>query len=91
MIKVDIMRRLDPEMAAALNQTRRLDMDLIAKRGGPIAPGDLAGQRAAYDHERAFWNEIKPALPAVEAVEIPPAPIWRSRAACSSTPPSARR
>ena len=71
MIKVDTVPRLDPEMAAALNQTRRLDMDLIAKRGGPIAPGDLAGQRAAYDHERAFWNEIKPALAAVEAVEIP--------------------
>jgi len=71
MIKVDIMRRLDPEMAAALNQSRRLDMDLVAARGGPIAPDDLAGQRAAYDHERAFWNEIKPALAAVEAVGIP--------------------
>src|SRR6516162_10854143 len=71
MIKVDIMRRLDPEMAAALNLSRRLDMDLVAARGGPIAPDDLAGQRAAYDHERAFWNEIKPALAAVEAVGIP--------------------
>ena len=71
MIKVDITSRLDPEMAAALNQTRRLYMDLTAARGGPLAPGDLAGQRAAYDHERAFWNEIKPALPAVEAVKIP--------------------
>ena len=71
MIKVDIVPRLDPEMAAALNQSRRLDMDLAAKRGGPIAPGDIAGQRAAYDHERAFWNEIKPALAAVDPVEIP--------------------
>ncbi|HEX4570262.1 MAG TPA: alpha/beta hydrolase fold domain-containing protein [Dongiaceae bacterium] len=71
MIKVDIVPRLDPEMAAALNQSRRLDTDLIAKRGGPIAPDDIAGQRAAYDHERAFWNEIKPAMAAVEPVEIP--------------------
>lgn len=71
MIKVDIVSRLDPEMAAALNQTRRLQADLMKQRGGPIAPGDLAGQRAAYDHERAFWNEIKPALPSVEAVQVP--------------------
>lgn len=71
MIKVDITSRLDPEMAAALNQTRRLYMELVAARGGPVAPGDLGGQRAAYDHERAFWNEIKPALPAVEAMGIP--------------------
>jgi acetyl esterase len=70
MIKVDITRRLDPEMAAALNRSDRLYKDLIAQRGGPIAPDDLAGQRAAYDHERAYWNEIKPPLAAVEAVEI---------------------
>jgi acetyl esterase len=71
MIKVDVTRRLDPEMAAALDQSRRLHLELMARQGGAPAPNDLAGQRAAYNHERAYWNEIKPALAAVEAVEVP--------------------
>jgi acetyl esterase len=71
MIKVDVTRRLDPEMAAALDQSRRLHRELVLRQGGAPAANDLAVLRAAYNHERAYWNEIKPALAAVEAVEIP--------------------
>jgi acetyl esterase len=70
MIKSDITRRLDPEMAAALAVSLRLEAELAAGRG-PVAPDDIAAQRAAYAHERAYWNEIKPELAAVEALEIP--------------------
>ena len=44
--------------------------EIVAERG-PVAPDDLDGQRASYNHERAFWNAIKPALAAVEPLEIP--------------------
>ncbi len=70
MIKVDVTRHLDPEMASAIAESQRLYGEIVAERG-PVAPDDLAGQRAAYNHERAFWNAIKPALAAVEPLEIP--------------------
>ena len=69
MIKIDITRHLDPEMAAAIAESARLYAEIVAERG-PVAPDDLAGQRASYNHERAFWNAIKPALAAVEPLEI---------------------
>jgi len=70
MIKVDVTRHLDPEMAAAIAESNRLYGEIVAERG-PVAPDDLAGQRASYNHERAFWNAIKPPLAAVEPLEIP--------------------
>ena len=70
MIKVDVTRHLDPEMAAAIAESQRLYGEIVAERG-PVAPDDLDGQRASYNHERAFWNAIKPALAAVEPLEIP--------------------
>jgi acetyl esterase len=70
MIKIDVTRHLDPEMAAAVAESARLYAEIVTERG-PVAPDDLAGQRASYNHERAFWNAIKPALAAVEPLEIP--------------------
>ncbi|HXU59543.1 MAG TPA: alpha/beta hydrolase fold domain-containing protein [Verrucomicrobiae bacterium] len=70
MIKVDVTRHLDPEMAAAIAESNRLYGEIVARQG-PVAPDDLAGQRALYNHERAFWNAIKPALTAIESWEIP--------------------
>src|SRR5271154_6179650 len=52
-------------MIAAVAESRRL-----YAQQGPLAPDDLAGQRTAYDRERAFWNEIKPPLPALDALTI---------------------
>jgi acetyl esterase len=69
-IKPDLRRRLDPEMAAAIAESQRLYAEIAAARG-PIGPDDLAAQRAAYDHERAFWNALKPELAAVEALGLP--------------------
>jgi acetyl esterase len=66
---LDVRRRLDPEMAAAVAESQRLYAEIAAERG-PIAADDLAAQRAAYNHERAFWNAVKPELAAVEAVSL---------------------
>jgi acetyl esterase len=63
MIKVALRARLDPQMAAALEESRRLYRDIGAGEG-------VAGRRAAYAHERAFWNAIKPDLAAVEALAV---------------------
>ena len=70
MTGLDVRRRLAPEMAAAITESQRLYAEIAAARG-PIAADDLAAQRAAYDHERAFWNALKPDLAAVEAVSLP--------------------
>jgi acetyl esterase len=69
MIKIDVARHLDPEMAAAVAENRRLYGELAAQRG-PATP-DLAGQRAFFNHGRAFWNAVKPPLAAVEPLDIP--------------------
>jgi len=70
MIKIDVVPHLDPEMAAAVAENRRLYGELAAQRG-PAAPDDLAAQRAFFNHSRAFWNAIKPALAAVDSLDIP--------------------
>jgi len=64
--KIDIHPLLDPEMAAAVAESRRLYAEL-----GPVAADDHVALRAAYDHERAFWNAIKPELASIENLSIP--------------------
>ena len=64
--KIDIRPLLDPEMVAAIAESRRLYAEL-----DPVAADDYKTQRAAYAHERAFWNAIKPALASVENLNIP--------------------
>ena len=70
MIKIDFRRHLDSEMAAAVAESQRLQDEIVAERGA-IAPDDLAGRRAAYEHERAFWNSLKPELFAIDELSIP--------------------
>jgi acetyl esterase len=60
------IRRLDPQMVQVQAQSQRLCADLP-----PAAADDVTAQRAAYAHERAFWNEIRPPLSAVEALSLP--------------------
>src|SRR6185312_9511515 len=55
MIKIDVVPHLDPEMAAAVAENRRLYGELAAQRG-PAAPDDVAAQRAFFNHGRAYWN-----------------------------------
>ncbi len=64
-MKLDVRRRFDPQMAAALAESQRL-----YAIGAPAAPDDVAAQRATYNRERAFWNAIKPPLAAIEALTI---------------------
>jgi acetyl esterase len=64
--KIDIHPLLDPEMAAAVAESQRLYAEL-----GPVAADDPIALRAAYAHERAFWNAIKPELASIENLSIP--------------------
>jgi len=64
--RIDSHARLDPEMAAAVAESQRLVAEL-----GPVAADDWLASRAAYAHERAFWNAIKPELASVENLNIP--------------------
>jgi len=66
MIKLDVRRRFDPQMALAVAESQRLYADLPG-----AASEDVAAQRALYAHERAYWNAVKPALAKVEALSIP--------------------
>ncbi len=66
MIKLDVRRRLDPQMALAVAESQKL-----YGTAPPAAADDVAAQRDAYNRERAFWNAIKPPLAAVEALTIP--------------------
>jgi hypothetical protein len=66
MIKLDVRRRFDPQMALAVAESQKL-----YAAGPPAAADDLTAQRDAYNRERAFWNAVKPPLPAVEALTIP--------------------
>jgi Uncharacterized conserved protein (DUF2163) len=50
---LDVRRRLDPRMAEALARS-----DALFAEFGPVAPDDIALRRAAYAHERAFWNAV---------------------------------
>lgn len=52
---IAIRDRLDPEARAALEQSER-----IAAANPSPEPGDVAAMRAAYDADRAFWNEGGP-------------------------------
>ena len=61
-----LTRRLDPQMVRVMAESQRLYAEL------PVAAvDDVAAQRAAYAHERAFWNAIKPSLEDIETVSIP--------------------
>ena len=61
-----LTRRLDPQMVRVMAESQRLYAEL------PVAAvDDMAAQRAAYAHERAFWNAIKPSLADVETVSVP--------------------
>jgi acetyl esterase len=66
MIKLDVRRQFDPQMAIAVAESQKIYAVL------PLAdPDDVAAQRAAYSRERAFWNAIKPPLAAIEPLSIP--------------------
>jgi acetyl esterase len=60
------LRRLDPQMAQVQAESWRLYAALP-----PAATEDVVAQRAAYAHERAFWNAMRPPLPAIEALSLP--------------------
>lgn len=64
--QTQLTRRLDPQMLQVMAQSQRLYAALP-----PAAADDVAAQRAAYAHERAFWNAIKPPLPAIEELSLP--------------------
>jgi len=66
MIKLDVRRRIDPQMALAVAESKRLYADLPGAESE-----DVASQRALYAHERAYWNAVKPPLAKVEALNIP--------------------
>src|ERR1700675_4330523 len=66
MTRLDVRRRFDPQMALAAAKSKRLYADLP-----PAGPDDVAAQRALYNHERAFWNAIKPPLTAIEPLAVP--------------------
>jgi len=64
-LTLDVRGRLDPQMAEALAQSAALAEEL-----GPVAPDDIAARRAAYAHERAFWNAVPVELAATEDVAV---------------------
>jgi len=64
-VTLDVRRRLNPQMAEALAKS-----DALAAEFGPVAPDDIAARRAAYAHERAFWNAVPVDLAATEDVAV---------------------
>jgi acetyl esterase len=62
---LDLRGRLDPQMAEALAKS-----DSLAAEFGPVAPDDIPARRAAYAHERAFWNDVPVDLAATEDVVL---------------------
>jgi acetyl esterase len=64
-VTLDVRRRLDPQMAEALAKS-----EALAAEFGPVAPDDIASRRAAYAHERAFWNALPVDLAATEDVVV---------------------
>ncbi len=60
MAKVDVARRLDPQMAAALRKQHELAPGI-----GAMHALSLEAARALYIEERAYWNADAPDLPAV--------------------------
>jgi acetyl esterase len=65
MAKADPRERFDPQMIQVQAESARLNAGRV-----PPAADDVAAQRAAYAHERAFWNAIKPPLAAVETLSL---------------------
>jgi acetyl esterase len=61
---MDLRGRLDPEMLAALAESRRLYGDEV------VGWKDLAAVRSAYERERRFWNRDGPALAEVRNFAI---------------------
>ena len=57
---------LDPQMIAVMEKRRTLTL-------GPQDLGDLSIDdiRKNYNHERAWWNAIKPKMDSVEALSVP--------------------
>lgn len=66
MANADPHERFDPQMIQVQAESQRLNAGRT-----PPAADDVVAQRAAYAHERAYWNAIKPPLPAVEALSFP--------------------
>ncbi len=66
MANADPHERFDPQMIQVQAESARLNTGRT-----PPAADDVAAQRAAYAHERAFWNAVRPPLAAVEALSIP--------------------
>jgi acetyl esterase len=62
----DPLQRLDPQMALVMAESQRHQAGIA-----PAVPEDVAARRAAYAHERAFWNAVKPPLAGVEALSLP--------------------
>jgi len=65
MANADPRRRFDPQMIQVQAESARLNAGRT-----PPAADDVAAQRAAYAHERAFWNAVRPPVAAVEALSI---------------------
>jgi acetyl esterase len=61
---MDLRGRLDPEMLAALAESRRLYGNEV------VGWDDLAAAREAYERERRFWNREGPALAEVRNFAI---------------------
>ena len=68
----DPRQSFDPQMVLVQAESQRLQ----AGRAPP-GPEDIVAQRAAYAHERAFWNTVKPDLASVDEVSLagPAGPI----------------
>lgn len=62
---LDVRGRLDPQMTEALAKSAAL-----AAEFGPVAPDDIVARRAAYAHERTFWNALPVELAATEDVAL---------------------
>jgi acetyl esterase len=64
-VTLEVRGRLDPQMAEALAKS-----DALAAEFGPVAPDDIAALRAAYAHERGYWNAVLVELAASEDVTV---------------------
>jgi acetyl esterase len=64
-VTLDVLEHLDPQMAEALAKSEALTAEF-----GPVARDDIAGRRAAYAHERVFWNAVPVDLAATEELVV---------------------
>jgi acetyl esterase len=65
MTRLDVRRRLDPEMLAAVAESQRLH------GAETVDWTDLPAARRAYERERRFWNSDGPRLHEVRELAIP--------------------